>query len=164
MTAPAFSRELRADEFVLANTVWIPYHQTHGDPDRDRIFGVFSGDDLVSLARCRRHPDGYEVDAVFTPADRRGHGYARLVMDALIEACQHDTLYMHSVLELTGFYAGYGFVPIGEQDLPPTIKARFDFAQGELEQVNVRPMKRPAGRFRKKRSGTAGPGDRGQVA
>ena len=151
MTEPASARELRRDEFPAANTVWIPYHQTTGDPDRDRIFGVFAGDDVVSLARCRRHVDGYEVDAVFTPEEHRGHGYARLVMDALVEACQHDTLYMHSVLGLEGFYGGYGFVPIDEMDLPPTIRSRFDFAQGELDQVNVRPMKRLPGRLKNSR-------------
>jgi len=97
---------------------------------------------LVSIARCRRHPDGYEVDAVFTPTVYRGHGYAKKVMSALVEACHHDVLYMHSVLNLIDFYRGYGFQEIPESELPPTIKARFAFAGGELDGANVRPMRR----------------------
>ena len=57
----------RRDEFALAEEIWIDYHQLKADPEIDRIFGVFADDTLVSIARCRRHPDGYEVDGVFTP-------------------------------------------------------------------------------------------------
>ncbi len=70
-------------------------------------------------------------------------------MDALVEACQHDTLYMHSVRNLVDFYGTYGFVSIPESDLPPSIRARFAFALGEMEGANVQPMRRVAGRFRK---------------
>ncbi len=141
-------RELRRDEFALAEELWIDYHQLKGDPGVDRIFGVFADDTLVSIARCRRHPDGYEVDGVFTPVRFRGKGYARLAMDALVEACQHDTLYMHSVRNLVDFYAAYGFVSIPESGLPPTIQARFAFALGEMEGANVQPMRRVQGPFR----------------
>jgi len=146
MRTAAVARELRRDEFGRAERVWIPYHRTRGDTETDRVFAVFAGDELVSLARCRRHPDGYEVDGVFTPEEHRGRGYAGLAMNALVEACQHDTLYMHSVLELTGWYGRYGFVPIPESELPPTIQARFEFAKGELAGANVRPMRRAPGR------------------
>lgn len=120
------------------------------DPGTDRIFGVFADDTLVSIARCRRHPDGYEVDGVFTPVRFRGRGYARRAMDALVEACQHDTLYMHSVRNLVDFYGKYGFVSIPERGLPPSIQERFAFALGEMEGANVQPMRRDAGRFRKR--------------
>ncbi|MFA7562721.1 MAG: GNAT family N-acetyltransferase [Methanoculleus sp.] len=143
------TRELRSDEFGLAEEIWIDYHELKADPAIDRIFGVFVNDELVSIARCRRHPDGYEVDGVFTPARFRGRGYARRSMDALVEACQHDTLYMHSVRNLVDFYGKYGFISIPESDLPPTIRARFAFALGEMEGANVQPMHRIAGRFRR---------------
>ncbi len=142
-------RELRSEEFALAEEIWIDYHGLKADPGTDRIFGVFANDTLVSVARCRRHPDGYEVDGVFTPARFRGRGYARKAMDALVEACQHDILYMHSVRDLVDFYAAYGFISIPESDLPPTIRARYAFALGEMEGANVQPMRRAAGSFRR---------------
>jgi len=142
MTGIVHVRELRREEFSRAEQLWMDYHQTKGDPASDRIFGVFSGEDLVSVARCRRHPDGYEVDGVFTPPQHRGHGYARRAVAALVEACHNDTLYMHSVLSLVSFYQEFGFQLIDESELPPTIRARFAFALGEMEGSNVHPMKR----------------------
>ncbi len=140
-------RELTAAEFPVADALWVDYHNTTGDPAIDRIFAAFADGEAVSLARCRRHPDGLEVDAIFTPARHRGHGYANAAVRGLVEACGHDPLYMHSVLNLTGFYAHYGFVPIPEEELPPTIRARYAWAQGEMEGANVAPMMRnPPGR------------------
>ncbi|WP_366944381.1 GNAT family N-acetyltransferase [Methanoculleus sp.] len=141
------TRELRSEEFRLAEEIWVDYHGLKADPKTDRIFGVFADGRLVSVARCRRHPDGYEVDGVFTPIRFRGRGYARRAMNALVEACQHDTLYMHAVRELVDFYGQYGFVSIPESDLPPTIWERYAFAMGEMEGVNVQPMRRPPVRF-----------------
>ncbi len=143
------TRELRSEEFGLAEEIWLDYHQLKANPETDRIFGVFADGTLVSVARCRRHPDGYEVDGVFTPVRFRGRGYARRAMDALVEACQHDTLYMHSVRNLVDFYGAYGFISIPESDLPPTIRARFAFALGEMEGANVQPMRRAAGWFQR---------------
>ncbi|MDD4137202.1 MAG: sensor histidine kinase [Methanoregula sp.] len=135
-------RELSSLEFPLAETLWIDYHNTKGDPKTDRIFAAFSYGQVVSVARCKWHPDGFEVDGVFTPVSQRGHGYANAVVWGLIEACGQDTLYMHSVWDLTGFYGHYGFIPIDEKELPPTIRDRFAWAQGEMEGANVRPMRR----------------------
>jgi len=136
-------RELRKEEFTLAEEVWVHYHQQTADPATDRIFGVFVEGSLVSVARCRAHPDGLEVDGVFTPTEYRGRGYAKRTVDALVAACGNETLYMHSTLELVGFYGSFGFVSIPESDLPPTIRARFDFALGDMESANVQPMMRP---------------------
>lgn len=136
------ARELLSAEFPVANELWVDYHATRGDPTTDRIFAAFAGGKAVSLARCRRHPDGLEVDAVFTPVVHRGHGYANLTVRALVEACGHEMLYMHSVLNLTEFYGKYSFFPIREDELPPMIRERFAFAGGQLEGANVCPMKR----------------------
>ncbi len=135
-------RELQSCEFPLAEELWVDYHNTKGDVATDRIFAAFAGGQAVSLARCRKHPDGLEVDGVFTPVDHRGHGYANAVVKGLIEACGQQSLYMHSVLNLTGFYGTYGFVPIDEKELPQTIRDRFAWAGGEMEGANVRPMRR----------------------
>lgn len=143
------TRELRSEEFSLAEEIWMDYHELKADPRTDRLFGVFVDGTLVSVARCRRHPDGYEVDGVFTPARFRGRGYARRAMDALVEACQNDTLYMHAVRNLVDFYGEYGFISIPENDLPPMIRARYAFALGEMEGANVQPMRRAAGWFRR---------------
>jgi PAS domain S-box-containing protein len=135
-------RELTSAEFPLADALWVDYHQTTGDPAIDRIFAAFAGGEAVSLARCRRHPDGLEVDGIFTPERHRGHGYANAAVWGLVEACGHDPLYMHSVRNLTGFYAHYGFAAIPEDGLPPTIRERYAWAAGDMEAANVCPMKR----------------------
>ena len=135
-------RELLSGEFPIANELWIDYHETKGDPRTDRVFAAFTGSGAVSLARCRRHSDGLEVDAVFTPVQYRGHGYAHLTVRALVEACGSEPLSMHSVLNLTEFYGRYGFVPIREDELPPTIRERFAWAGGALDGANVLPMRR----------------------
>jgi len=135
-------RELTSAEFPVAEAVWVDYHHTKGDPRTDRIFAAFLNGQAVSLARHKRHPDGFEVDGVFTPVSQRGHGYANAAVWGLVEACGHHTLYMHSVRNLTGFYSHYGFVPIDERELPPTIRERFAWAQGEMEGANLAPMKR----------------------
>jgi signal transduction histidine kinase/predicted GNAT family acetyltransferase len=135
-------KELSAAEFPVAESLWTDYHETKGDSRTDRIFMGFSAGEAVSAARCRKHPDGFEVDAVFTPSAHRGHGYANAVMWGLVEACGHDILFMHSVKNLTGFYSHFGFVTIGESELPPSIRERYAWAVGNMEGANVSPMKR----------------------
>jgi GNAT superfamily N-acetyltransferase len=137
--------ELRAAEFPLANAIWRDYHNTTGNPATDRIIGVFQDDVLVSVARCSRHPGGLEVDGIFTPADLRGHGFSRLAVGALVEACHHDDLFMYAVSHLTRFYATFGFEPIPEKELPSSVQERYNWAGGELEGAEVQPMKRKAG-------------------
>lgn len=145
-SVPGIVRELRADEFGLADELWKEYHETKGDPGRDRIFAVFSGTVPVSLARCRRHPDGLEVDGIFTPEACRGNGYSRMAVAALAEACHNDDLFMYAVRHLVGFYARFGFEPILETALPATIRERYTWAAGNLEGAEVQPMRRNAGR------------------
>ena len=135
-------RELTSAEFPVADALWIDYHQTTGDPVTDRIFAAFAGSEAVSLARCRRHTDGLEVDGIFTPERHRGHGYANAATWGLVEACGNDPLYMHSVRNLTGFYSHYGFVAIPEDELPPSIRERYSWAAGDMEAANVCPMGR----------------------
>ncbi|MEN6341690.1 MAG: universal stress protein [Methanospirillum sp.] len=138
-------RELDSSEFSLADTVWGDYHGISGDPAMDRVFALFADRTLGALARCRRHPDGCEVDAVFTPVPFRGKGYARHVMVGLIEACHNEDLYMYAVAGLERFYGAFGFIPIPQARLPPTIRARYDWAAGDMESARVTPMMRPAG-------------------
>jgi hypothetical protein len=138
-------RELEVAEFVRADLTWRDYHETTGDPGVDRIFGVFSGNELVSLARCRRHPGGCEVDGIFTPSPHRRNGYSRLAVQALVEACHNDDLYMYAVSHLVGFYAEFGFGPIPEKALPPSVQERYTWAAGNLEGAEVQPMVRKAG-------------------
>jgi nucleotide-binding universal stress UspA family protein/GNAT superfamily N-acetyltransferase len=137
------TRELSHDEFALAESVWMTYHQQKGDPETDRIFGVFVEGVLAAVARCRRHPDGLEVDGVYVPDDYRDRGYARKAVQALVDACGSEPLYMHSTLPLARFYSSFGFRQISEGELPRSIKERFNFAEGDLEGANVVPMGRP---------------------
>jgi len=98
------------------------------------------------VARYRRHPDGHEVDAVFTPQDFRNRGYARKAMRVLVDTCGDRILFMHSVTGLEPFYRTFGFEVIPEKDLPPVIRDRYAFAEGHLEEANVTPMMRvPSG-------------------
>ena len=136
-------KELTKYEFRLAEEVWTQYHQQKADPDTDRIFGAFVEGELAAVARCRRHPDGLEVDGVFVSDDYRDRGYARKAVQELVDRCGSEPLYMHSTLDLVKFYASFGFAPIPESALPKSIKERFNFAEGELKGANVSPMKRP---------------------
>jgi nucleotide-binding universal stress UspA family protein/predicted GNAT family acetyltransferase len=141
-------RELLAGEFPLADEVWHDYHETKGDPAIDRVFGVIVERTVVSLARCRHHPDGYEVDAVFTPDRFRGRGYARKAFGALIEACHNEDLWMYAVRGLEEFYGEFGFERIPEQQLPSSVRTRYTWAAGDMEAAEVTPMRRPPGWFR----------------
>ena len=136
------ARELSIGEYDRAESVWLGYHQQKADRNTDRIFGVFVEGTLVAAARCRRHPDGYEVDGVFVSEQYRNRGYAQKAVQALVASCGTETLYMHSTLPLVNFYSSFGFIPIAEQELPGDIRTRFDFADGNLEGVNAVPMRR----------------------
>lgn len=141
------ARELVPEEFSIADEVWKEYHDTMGDPATDRIFAVFLGNRAVSVARCRRHTDGMEVDGIFTPAIYRKKGYSHIAVSALVEACHNDDLYMHAIRSLIPFYRSYGFEIIAERDLPLTIRERYVWAAGNLEGADVQPMKRNAGLY-----------------
>lgn len=140
-------RELSAPELVRAEReLWIYYHQQKADRQHDRLFAAFAGSKLIGVARCARHPDGLEVDSVYVLDEYRLRGYARSVMRLLIEECgRHETLYMHSKIELVDFYGSLGFRAIPEVDLPKTIRDRFDFCLGELKGIDVCPMRREPG-------------------
>ncbi|MDD4483261.1 MAG: GNAT family N-acetyltransferase [Methanoregula sp.] len=138
-------RELAPAEFSLAEQVWSGYRQQKADPATDRIFAVFVEGLPAAVARCRRHQDGLEVDGVFVQEEYRNRGYARKAVQVLVSACGKETLYMHSTLDLIGFYGTFGFVPIPERELPESIRARFGFAEGNLEGADASPMKRPPG-------------------
>lgn len=136
------SRELDRSEFYIAEKIWFDYHQTKSDPEHDRIFAVFVEDTPVSIARCKLHPDGFEVDGIFTWKEFRGNGYSRKTLEALIGGCGDTVLYMYAVLQLVNFYASLGFVPIPEKELPLTIRERYLWAMGNMKGANVCPMKR----------------------
>jgi nucleotide-binding universal stress UspA family protein/GNAT superfamily N-acetyltransferase len=138
-------REIAPAEFPIADELWLHYHQLKADPEIDRIFAVFADGVPAGVARCRRHPDGLEVDGVFVLPEFRNRGYARRMMAALVQACGSETLYMHSTVELVPFYRTFGFEPIPEENLPPTIRDRYSFAMGDLRVAQVQPMRRPAG-------------------
>ena len=139
------ARELTPREIPLAEMVWEGYRQQKADRKADRIFGAFLDGTLASVARCKRHPDGLEVDGVYTADEFRGRGLARSVVGALVAGCGNGTLYMHSTLALVPFYATFGFIPISEDELPQTIRERLVFCLGEMEACNARPMRRSPG-------------------
>ena len=139
---PIATRELQKDEFPLAEAVWEHYRGQKSDPFADRIFGSFVDGRLGGVARCKRHTDGMEVDGVFVLEEYRGMGLARLAVQALVDTCGGEVLFMHSTLVLVVFYSTFGFVPIPEGALPVTIRERLIFCLGEMEGCNARPMRR----------------------
>ncbi len=136
------ARELAREEFSHAEDLWLGYHQQKVDPATDRIFGVFVEGTLAGVGRCRRHPDGFEVDGIFIPEDFRKSGYARKLVQVIIEKCGSTPLFMHSTLDLVNFYSTFGFHTISESELPPTIRDRFSFAEGDMKGMHVQPMMR----------------------
>jgi len=140
-------RELTPPEMVRAEKeLWIHYHQQKANRNLDRLFAVFAGQRIIGVARCSRHEDGLEVDAVYVLDEYRLRGFARSVMILLIEECgRNETLYMHSKTELVNFYGSLGFRLIPEADLPKSIRDRFDFCMGNLDGISVCPMRREPG-------------------
>ena len=139
------TRILKHEEFPLAEKVWEQYRNQKADPVREKIFGVFEDGALAATARCTRHPDGLEMDCVFTLDEYRGKGYARDAVAMLIDTCGAEKIYIHSTLVLIAFYKTFGFYPIPEDQLPRTIRDRFLFCFGEMEGCNVCPMARNPG-------------------
>jgi GNAT superfamily N-acetyltransferase len=139
---PTTVRELTPAEFPLAEKVWEQYRGQKADPKRERIFGVFDDGNLAATARFTRHPDGNAMDCVFSLDEYRGKGYARKAVQALLDACGSERIYIHSTLVLISFYKTFGWTPIPENQLPRSIKDRFNFCFGEMEGCNVCPMVR----------------------
>jgi N-acetylglutamate synthase-like GNAT family acetyltransferase len=135
-------RELKRDEFSLAEKLWEEYRGQKADKEHERIFGVFDDGILAATARCTRHPDGLEMDCVFASETFRGNGYARMAVEALLAACGSEQIFIHATLVLIPFYRTLGFVPIPEDKLPQTIRERFVFCFGEMAGCNVCPMTR----------------------
>ena len=136
------TRELRHDEFFLAEKLWEQYRGQKADPVHERIFGVFVDGNLAATARYTKHPDGVEMDCVFVPETFRGKGYARYAVEELITQCGSESIYIHSTIVLISFYKTFGFIPIPEDQLPRSIKERFLFCFGEMMGCNVCPMVR----------------------
>lgn len=136
------TRELKRDEFYLAEKLWEQYRDQKADPVHERIFGVFVDGSLAATARCTKHPDGVEMDCVFVSELYRGKGYARDAVEELIRHCGSETIHIHSTIVLISFYKTFGFSPIPEDQLPKSIKERFLFCFGEMEGCNVCPMVR----------------------
>ncbi|WP_054847204.1 GNAT family N-acetyltransferase [Methanoculleus chikugoensis] len=69
-------RELFPHEFPhVEEEVWSHYRDRKVHPGGDRIFGgALAGEYLVGTARCRKHPDGCEVDRVYVLSEYRGAG------------------------------------------------------------------------------------------
>jgi N-acetylglutamate synthase-like GNAT family acetyltransferase len=140
------ARELKREEFPLAEKLWEQYRGQKVNPDHERIFGVFAeGLGLIATARYTRHPDGMEMDCVFVPEKYRGLGYARVAVEDLIKECGTEPIYIHSTLALILFYKTLGFSPIPEDQLPKSIRERFVFCFGEMQGCNVCPMVRMPG-------------------
>ncbi len=137
-------RELKKEEFRLAEKLWEEYRGQKNDMPEERVFGVFENGSLAATARCTRHPDGLEMDCVFASEKHRGKGYARLAVQALMDGCGKEQIFIHSTLALIQFYKTFGFVPIHEDKLPRTIRERFLFCFGEMAGCNVCPMTRAA--------------------
>ncbi len=115
-------RELAPEEFPLVDRLWEQYRGQETDRAIDRVIGAFADGVLVGTARVRRHVDGLEVDGVFVSEAHRGEGLARRLVQAVLDEFGSVPLWLHSTIPLIGFYGSFGWVPIPEAQLPPTIK------------------------------------------
>jgi N-acetylglutamate synthase-like GNAT family acetyltransferase len=118
------TRELQQGEFYLAENLWELYHGQKANPVHEKIFGVFVDGNLAASARYVKHTEGVEMDCVFVPEPEDGKGYARDAVEELIKHCGAEPVYIHSTLNLVPFYQTLGFIPIPENQLPPSIKER----------------------------------------
>ena len=71
-----------------------------------------------------------------------GKGYARKVMQFLVNVRRQEAIFIHSTLVLISFYKAFGWYPIPEHQLPKSIRERFISCFGEMEGCNVAPMLR----------------------
>jgi GNAT superfamily N-acetyltransferase len=144
--APLVVRELFPHEFPhVEEEVWSHHRDRRVHPASDRIFGALSGGCLLGAVRCRRHPDGCEVDRLSVLPEYRGRGIDRQLMDLLVRECgDRDPLYLHCPTGLIAFYASFGFSPIAGRELPTAIRERFIFHTGEMGELGVTPMRREA--------------------
>jgi len=118
-------RELPVHEMRRAEEeLWIHDQHQKTDMATDRLFAAFSGTQLIGVARCSRHPDGCEVDGVYVLEEYRHRGFAKRVMQQLIEECgRNETLYLHARPDLVDFYRKMGFVIVQLPDLPASIRS-----------------------------------------
>jgi len=139
-------RELFPHEFPhVEEEVWSHYRDRRAHPGSDRIFGALNGGCLLGAVRCRRHPDGCEVDRLSVLPEYRDQGIDRQLMDLLVRECgERDILYLHSQTGLITFYASFGFSPVSGRELPKTIRERFIFHTGEMGELGDTPMRREA--------------------
>ncbi|HIH03943.1 MAG TPA: GNAT family N-acetyltransferase [Methanoregulaceae archaeon] len=135
-------RELAPEEFPLVDRLWEQYRGQETDRAIDLVIGAFADGALVGTARVRHHPDGLEVDGVFVSEAYRGGGLARRLVQAVLDEFGSNPLWLHSTIPLIGFYGSFGWVPIDERALPPTIRERLAFCFGEMMGCGVSPMHR----------------------
>jgi GNAT superfamily N-acetyltransferase len=135
-------RELAPEEFPLVDRLWEQYRGQETDRAMDRVMGAFADGALIGTARVRRHPDGLEVDGVFVSEAYRGEGLARRLVQAVLDEFGSAPLWLHSTIPLIGFYGSFGWIPIPEAQLPPTIRERLAFCFGEMMGCGVSPMRR----------------------
>ncbi|HVN74440.1 MAG TPA: GNAT family N-acetyltransferase [Methanoregula sp.] len=137
-------RELSGTEMARAEReLWVHYGGLIANRKTDRIFAVFTGKKIIGVARCSRHHDGLEVDAVYVLEEFRFRGFARSVMQLLLEECgKHETLYLHTKTELVDFYSALGFYPVSETELPGSIREHTGLCTGESGTTGTCPMRR----------------------
>ncbi|NLX48945.1 MAG: GNAT family N-acetyltransferase [Methanospirillum sp.] len=135
-------RELGTDEFHIVDRLWEQYRGQETDRSIDRVFGGFADGDLVATTRVRQHPDGLEVDGVFTAETHRGAGLARRLVQRVVDELGDRTLWLHATIPLIGFYRSFGWVPVDERALPDTIRDRLAFCFGQMMGCGVAPMRR----------------------
>jgi GNAT superfamily N-acetyltransferase len=135
-------RHLAPEEFPLVDQLSAAYRGKETDRTTDRVFGAFAGGELVGSTRVRHHPEGFEVDGVFVSEAHRSEGLAGRLVQAVLDEFGSDTTWLHSTIPLVGFYGSFGWMPIDEKALPPTIRGRLAACSGNMIGCGVSPMRR----------------------
>ncbi|GGM38955.1 ElaA protein [Longimycelium tulufanense] len=112
---------LRVDVFVVDQKC--PYHELDGrdlDPDTRHLWVSSPQDptDVLAYLRVVTGPEGTcRIARVVTAERARGRGLARELMRAALDLCGSRTCELDAQTYVADFYAGLGFVAVGEQFL-----------------------------------------------
>jgi len=83
------------------------------------LIAVGPEDEFVGCGQIKPHTDGSrELASIAVRPEFRGRGAARLIIEALLEHETSRPLYLMCRALLTPLYARFGFVNVGEPDLP----------------------------------------------
>lgn len=105
---------LRVNVFIIEQNC--PYPELDGRDLRSDTGHLWHEEDgeLLGYLRLLREPDGWRIGRVCTSDKARGSGLGGRLMAAAMERIGDAAAVLDAQTHATGFYARYGFQPVGE--------------------------------------------------